>query len=70
LIAKAVWKDLGVTNNNGGNDAFERGFEMAQARQAARGSTSASISIIDAHSSQIVFAYAVGKAGDTNQIRL
>jgi hypothetical protein len=59
----------GVTNNNGGNDAFERGFEMAQARQAARGSTSASISIIDAHSSQIVFAYAVGKAGNTNQIQ-
>jgi hypothetical protein len=33
------------------------------------GSTSASISVIDAHSSQIVFAYAVGKAGNTNQIQ-
>jgi hypothetical protein len=34
-----------------------------------RGSTSASISVIDAHSSQIVFAYAVGQAGNTNQIQ-
>ena len=59
----------GVTNNNGGNDAFERGFETAQARQAARGSTSASVTVIDAQSSQIVFAYAVGKAGNTNQIQ-
>ena len=58
-----------VTNNNSGNDAFESGFQMAAARQAARGSTSASISVIDAHSSQIVFAYAVGKAGSTNQIQ-
>ena len=57
-----------VTNNSG-NNAFENGFQMAAARQAARGSTSASISVIDAHSSQIVFAYAVGKAGSTNQIQ-
>ena len=58
-----------VTNNNSGNDAFENGFQMAAARQAARGSTSASISVIDAQSSRIVFAYAVGKAGSTNQIQ-
>jgi hypothetical protein len=25
--------------------------------------------VIDAHSSQIVFAYAVGKAGSTNQVQ-
>jgi hypothetical protein len=58
-----------VTNNNNGNEAFETGFQMAAARQAARGSTSASVSVIDTHSSQIVFAYAVGKAGSTNQIQ-
>jgi hypothetical protein len=58
-----------VTNNNSGNDAFDRGVEMAEARRAARGSTSASIAVIDAQSTQIVFAYAVGKAGSTNQIQ-
>lgn len=33
------------------------------------GSTSVSISVVDVHSSQIVFAYAVGKAGNSNQIQ-
>jgi hypothetical protein len=59
--------------NNSGNDAFNNGFNQGAARaaaaRAARGATSASISVIDAHSSQIVFAYAVGKAGNTNQIQ-
>jgi hypothetical protein len=44
-------------------------MQRAAAARAARGATSASISIIDAHSSQIVLAYAVGKAGNTNQIQ-
>jgi hypothetical protein len=44
-------------------------MRRAEARSAARGATSAGISVIDAHSSQIVFAYAVGKAGSTNQIQ-
>jgi hypothetical protein len=57
------------TNNSGGNSAFENGMQRAAERQAARGSTSASISVIDAQSSQIVFAYAVGKSGNTNQIQ-
>ena len=59
-----------VTNNNGGNDAFDRGFAMGGTQYVNPGSTSASISVIDAHSSQIVFAYAVGKAGSRgNQIQ-
>ncbi|HEU5340152.1 hypothetical protein [Edaphobacter sp.] len=33
------------------------------------GSTSASISVVDVHSSQIVFAYSVGKGRNTNQIQ-
>jgi len=56
-------------NSSGGNDSFNNGFDRAAAANAARGATSASISVIDAHSSQIVFAYAVGKAGTTNQIQ-
>jgi hypothetical protein len=55
---------------NGGNDAWEQSKERAQARAAARaalGLTSASISIVDAKSSQIVFAYSVGKSRNTNQ---
>ncbi len=55
--------------NSSGNDAFNNGFNQAVAARAARGATSASISVVDAHSSQIVFAYAVGKAGNTNQIQ-
>ncbi len=55
--------------NNGGNDSFEKGMEQAQARRAARGTTSASISVIDAQSSQIVFAYSVGKSANTNQMQ-
>ncbi|MGA7294612.1 MAG: hypothetical protein WBW85_18915 [Terriglobales bacterium] len=55
--------------NSSGNDAFNNGFNQAAAARAARGATSASISVVDAHSSQIVFAYAVGKAGNTNQIQ-
>ena len=42
------------------------GFPRASAGQ---GRTTASISVVDTHSSQIVFAYAVGKAGNTNQLQ-
>jgi hypothetical protein len=58
-----------TNGNGGGNTGFDQGARAAEARAAARGATSASISVIDAHSSQIVFAYAVGKAGSTNQIQ-
>jgi hypothetical protein len=61
-----------INNSNGdsgGNSGFEEGMRRADARRAARGATSASICVIDAHSSQIVFAYAVGKAGSTNQVQ-
>jgi hypothetical protein len=60
-------KDSNV--NNGGSGAFADGAQRAEARRAARGSTSASISVIDAHSSQIVFAYSVGKSANTNQVQ-
>lgn len=55
--------------NNNGNDAFNQGMQRAAEARAARPTTSASITVIDTHSSQIVFAYAVGKAGNTNQIQ-
>lgn len=55
--------------NNNGNDAFNQGMQRAAEARAARATTSASITVIDTHSSQIVFAYAVGKAGNTNQIQ-
>jgi hypothetical protein len=57
------------TNNSSGNDAFNQGMQRAAAAKAARGATSTSLSVVDAHSSQIVFAYSVGKAGNTNQIQ-
>ena len=56
--------------NNGGNDTWEQSKERAEARRAARaalGSTNASISVIDAKSSQVVFAYSVDKHGTTHQ---
>jgi hypothetical protein len=33
------------------------------------GSANASISVVDVHSSQVVFAYSVGKRGNTNQLQ-
>ncbi len=56
--------------NTGNTDTWEQSKERAAARAAARaalGSTSANISVIDVHSSQVVFAYSVGKAGTTHQ---
>jgi hypothetical protein len=43
--------------------------QQAVLRTATRGSTSASISVIDVQSTKIVFAYAVGKSANTNQIQ-
>ncbi|MGA1983313.1 MAG: hypothetical protein ABSG84_12710 [Acidobacteriaceae bacterium] len=58
-----------VVNNT--TNVNSSGYPSSGFPRAGRGagSTSASISIIDAHSSQIVFAYSVGKAGSTNQIQ-
>lgn len=64
-----VINNTNSVNSSGGNDAFNNGFNQGMQRAAARGVTSASISVVDVHSSQIVFAYAVGKAGSTNQIQ-
>jgi hypothetical protein len=64
--------NIAGSGNSTGNDtpasAVQRGFDEAHARAAARGFTSASISVVDAHSSQIVFAYAVGK-NTNNQLQ-
>ena len=59
-----------INNTNGDNnknDAFDSGFQAGISRRARNGMTSASISVIDAESSQVVFAYSVGKGRDTNQ---
>jgi hypothetical protein len=59
-----------VANGNANGDtAFNRGVEQAEARKLARGATSASIAVIDAKSSQIVYAYSVGKNANTNQVQ-
>jgi hypothetical protein len=59
-----------VANGNANGDtAFNQGAEQAQARRLARGATSASIAVINAQSSQIVFAYSVGKNANTNQVQ-
>jgi hypothetical protein len=55
---------------NGDDDVWNQAKERAQARSAARaalGSTDVSISVIDARSSQMVFAYSVGKHGTSHQ---
>jgi hypothetical protein len=55
-----------VVNNsnvtNGTNDAWSQGWARGSSRAAAV-ATSASISVIDARTSQIVFGYSVGKVG-------
>lgn len=56
--------------NNSDNDAWAEAGQRAAARRAARaalGSTNANISVIDSHSSQVIFAYSVGKGGTTHQ---
>ena len=59
-----------INNTNGDNDendAFDSGFQLGASRRARNGMTSASISVIDVESSQVAFAYSVGKGRDTNQ---
>jgi hypothetical protein len=53
--------------NNGGNDAWDKGWEFGRQMGAHRGYSdfsSASIAVIDARSSQIVFAYAANVSVD------
>jgi hypothetical protein len=52
--------------NNGQNNSASHGGYPAP---GSFGRTSASISVIDARSSQIIFAYSVGKAANTNQVQ-
>ena len=58
----------GANADKSDNGVSARIAERA-AERAARGSTSASISVIDVQSSQISFAYSVGKSRDTNQVQ-
>jgi hypothetical protein len=56
--------------SGGGNDSWAQSKQRAEARAAARaalGSTSANISVIDPHTSQVLFAYSVGKSGSNHQ---
>ncbi len=64
-----------VNEGDSGNQAFNQGWASGQqaaaeraARRAALGSTSVSISVIDPHTSQIVFASSADKGGTTNQV--
>jgi hypothetical protein len=65
--------DVNSNNGSGYGQGIAQGMQRAAAddlaAKAARGATSASISLADAHTSQIMFAYAVGKAGTNNQIQ-
>jgi hypothetical protein len=63
-----------VNEGNNGNQAWNQGWASGQAaaaaraaRRAALGSISVSISVIDPHSSQIVFASSAAKGGTTDQ---
>jgi hypothetical protein len=61
-----VVNNSNTIGNNGSNDAWNQGWESGReraAQRAALGSSSASISIVDAHSSQVVFAFAAAKMG-------
>jgi hypothetical protein len=55
-----------TTNVNSSGYPGAGGFPKAG---SSAGSTSASISVVDAHSSQVVFAYSVGKSANTNQLQ-
>lgn len=76
ITSTVAHKDLkgsqsSVVVNTSDTTAFNLGMEQAQANAAAKralGETSASISVIDAQSSQIVSAYAAGKVGK-NQLQ-
>lgn len=55
--------------NNGSNNTQNAGSRGGYPRPGSFGRTSASISVIDSRSSQIVFAYSVGKSANTNQLQ-
>ena len=64
-----------VNEGDNGNQAWNQGWASGQqaaarraAKRAALGSTSVSISVIDVHSSQIVFASSADKGGTTDQV--
>jgi hypothetical protein len=48
--------------------SMQRGYEAGAAQRRALGETSVSISVIDVHSSQVVFAHSAGKMG-TKQLQ-
>jgi hypothetical protein len=54
-----------VINNTNGVNNGGSGFPAPR----SFGRTNASISLVDVHTSQIVFAYSVGKAANTNQLQ-
>jgi hypothetical protein len=55
-----------INNTNGvNNNSPHSGYPAP----GSFGRTNASISVIDNHSSQVAFAYAVGKAANTNQLQ-
>ncbi len=54
-----------VINNNANDTSPHSGFPAPR----NFGRTNASISVIDNHSSAVVFAYSVGKSRDTNQLQ-
>ena len=51
-----------VGNNNGNNDAWDRGWESGRSfpQRTSAGRTDASISVVDPRTSQVVFAYSAG----------
>jgi hypothetical protein len=55
-----------INNTNGVNNS---GPHAGYPTPGSFGRTNASISVIDAHTSQIIFAYSVGKAANTNQLQ-
>lgn len=55
--------------NNGSGNTQNAGSHGGFPKSGSFGQTSASISVIDGHSSQIVFAYSVGKSANTNQLQ-
>jgi hypothetical protein len=68
LSQQAPTQPAVVVNNTNVNGNSNSGFPRAHT-PANYGSTSASISVVDPRTSQIVFAYSVGKSRDTNQIQ-
>jgi uncharacterized protein YfaP (DUF2135 family) len=55
--------------NNGSDNTQNAGSRGGFPKPGSFGHTSASISVIDRQSSQIVFAYSVGKSANTNQLQ-